>query len=336
MKRWIFKLIWPFIVVQILAVTGIIGFMLIEHYTFVEALYMTTLAITTVGFGEVHKLSTSGQIFTTLLLIASWLSLAFALASVTQFAVSGEVQKYFKNKKIMNTVNALSNHVILCGFGRNGKQAAKTLQVHNIPFVVIDKSNELIEKYKISHPEITFLAGDATQDDVLIQANITKARSLITALPTDTENVFIVLTARNLAPALHIVSRAGTSQGMANLQKAGANNVIMPEAIGGTHMATLVSKPDVIEFVDYISGEEGESIHIESVGFESLPPQLHNKTLMEVMNWRPTGVTAIGIKNTQGKFILNPAPDTVISQGIKLLVLGDRKQIDAMKLNLDA
>lgn len=335
MKSWIYRLLLPFIILHAIIVIGTVGYMVIEDYSFIEALYMTTLAITTVGFGEVRELSRNGMIFTILLLISSWGTLAFVLARITQFVISGEINQYFKTKKKMDTISKLSNHAIICGFGRNGQQAANTLKAHHVPFLVIDKNEELVTKFSEEHFDVLYLDGDATEDETLQKAQIKNARSLITALPDDADNVFIVLSARSLNPQIQIISRASSSNSVQKLKKAGADSVILPDKIGGTHMATLVSKPDVIEFIDYLSGEEGEGINIESVNYDELPNSIKNKQLDDVMNWRKTGVTCIGIKNSEGKFIINPPGNTHIENGMKVIVLGTRMQIDSMKENLD-
>jgi voltage-gated potassium channel len=334
MRAWLFRLLLPFIILQIVVVAGIIGYMAIEDYTFVQACYMTTLAITTVGFGEVRPLSTDGQIFTTILLIFSWSTFAFVIGSITQFVVNGEIRKFFKHNKIRRKIKTMNQHVIICGFGRNGQQAARTLKGHNIPFVVIEPNEAVIEKFVRDNFELSFIVGNATEDEILQRANVSQARALITTLPNDAENVFIVLSARALNSTVQIISRATDNGNVTKMYKAGASSVIMPDKIGGTHMATLVSKPDVVEFIDYLSGEEGESIHLETVDCAELPMAMQNKTLAEVMQWRPSGVISIGIKNAEGKFEINPPSSTVISSGTRLIVLGNRQQIDAMKHNL--
>lgn len=324
----------PLLFLHLIILAGIAGYMILEKYSFVEAVYMTTLGITTVGFHEVQPLSTKGQVFTIFLLVTSWVSLAFIVARITQFVISGEINQYFKNRKLMQSIEMLSNHVVICGFGRNGRQAAHTLRVHNVPFVVIEKNVASLEEYVKEHPEVLFMAGDGTDDDNLKKAGIERARALITALPADADNVFIVLSARALNPGIQIISRASDSNTMPKLKKAGADNVILPDKIGGTHMATLVSKPDVIEFIDYLSGEEGESINMESVPYEELPEHIKNKSLHDVMGWKKTGVNCIGIKNGEGRFVINPPEDTIIAEGMKVIVLGNKQQIEKMKSNL--
>jgi voltage-gated potassium channel len=328
------RLVQPVVLLQVVVLTGITGFMLLEKYSLTEAIYMTTITITTTGFMEVRPLSEAGRLFTSVLLVVSYGTLAFALTRITQYVISGEVNKYFKTRKTMLAINRLKNHVIICGFGRNGQQAAQTLGYHNHEYVVIEKDMRNLEKIAAEHPELLFITGDGTDDELLIKAGIQNAKALITTLPDDADNLFIVLSARELNPQLQIVSRASDAATVSKLKKAGANNVIMPDRIGGTHMATLISKPDVIEFIDFLSGEEGESIHMESVGFEKLPPEIQLKPLGEVMAWKKTGVNCIGVKDEMGRFIINPPDDTVINKGMKVIVLGTRRQIEIMKGNI--
>lgn len=311
------------------------GYILIEGYSFLEGLYMTTIAITTAGFNEVRPLSNEGRLFTIFLLLTSWATFAWAIARITQFVVTGEINKYFKTRKIMKALNELNHHVVLCGFGRNGQQAARTLKNHNIDFVVIEKHEEAIEKVLAFFPGLIYLVGDGTDDDLLKEAGIEKAIALITALPDDADNVYIVLSARALNHKLQIVSRASDESAYPKLKKAGADNVIMPDKIGGSHMATLVSKPDVIEFMDFLTSEDAESVNMDSVPYEILPAEIRDKSLRVVMEWNRTGVSCLGIKNKEGKFVINPPGETLVTTGCKVIVFGTRSQIAEMKNNLE-
>jgi voltage-gated potassium channel len=295
---------------------------------------MTTISITTVGYGEVIPLSEAGKVFTIFLLITSWGSFAFAITRITQFVVSGEINHYFKNRRLMKDIASLTNHVILCGYGRNGHQAAQILRSHGVPFVVIEKDEVLMKKKQAEGEKLFHLEGDGTDDDLLKLAGVERARALITTLPVDAQNVFIVLSARALNPTMKIISRASDANSIVKMKKAGADNVIMPDRIGGTHMATLVSKPDVIEFIDFLSGEQGHSIHMESVAYEDLPEEIKDKPIHDIMNWNKAGVNCIGIKDTEGTFHINPPADTQISKGMKVIMLGTRHQIKEMKGNL--
>jgi voltage-gated potassium channel len=330
-----YHLFLPVIIILTIIIIGVIGFVLIEGFGLLDAIYMTIITVTTVGYEEVQPLSTAGRIFNILLIISSFATFAYALAKLTQYVVDGEINKFFKTRKIMTAIKELKDHVIVCGYGRNGRQAAKILTHHKVKFVVIENNDERIVHELSKSDSILYIKGDATDDDVLTNAGIHKARALISALPDDADNVFIVLSARSLNNKIKIISRASDPGSAQKLKKAGADNVISPDNIGGTHMATLVSKPDVIEFIDYLSGEEGDSIHLESVDYDILPRELRDKTLQEIMAWRKTGVNCIGIKDTDGKFVINPPEGTLINPKMKVIVLGTREQIEEMKGNVD-
>lgn len=317
-----------------IVVFGVIGFVVIEGYTLLDALYMVLITITTIGYHEVEPLSVAGKIFNMVLIITSFATLTYLVAHLTQYVVSGELGTYLKKKSLMRELEKMQNHVIICGFGRNGQQAAKTLLGHKHQVVVIEKDVHVIKDWLEGHDPVTYLTDDATEDAVLIQAGIKNAKALLITLPEDADNVFIVLSARSMNPDVEIISRASNPGATPKLYKAGADNVIMPDMIGGTHMATLVTKPDVLEFIDFLSGEDGESINIESVGYKKLPLAIRDKTLKEIMDWKKTGVNCIGIKDQTGKFIINPPEDTLITAGMKVIVLGTKEQISEMKSNV--
>lgn len=325
---------WIYII-GLLILFGVTGFMLIEGYNFLDALYMVIITITTIGYHEIHPLSATGRAFNIVLIITSFSTLTLLLAKFTQFVASGEMTIYFKNKQLMQAIQKKENHVVICGFGRNGQQAAKTLKAQKIDFAVIERNKEILDDW-MDHEtnDLVYLLDDATDDEALIRAGVEKARALLITLPEDADNVFIVLSARSLNPNLLIISRASNPTATAKLYKAGADNVIMPDMIGGTHMATLVSKPDVLEFIDFLSGEDGQAIHIESVSYDKLPRPIRDKTLKEIMDWKKTGVNCIGIKDERGKFVINPPETTVITKGMKVMVLGTLSQIADMKVNV--
>lgn len=326
-KRWILTLVF-------VVFLGVFGYMIIDGFNFLDALYMAMVTITTIGYHEIRPLSEQGKVFNVIFIITSFSTISFLLAKLTQYVVSGDLSQYFKYKRIMQALEQKDNHVIICGFGRNGQQAAKTLKVHKMDYVVIEKDPETMEHYRQHDPDVTYLLGDATEDETLVKAGVQRAKAILVTLPEDADNVFIVLSARSLNPNLQIVGRASHQSATAKLYKAGANNVIMPDMIGGTHMATLVSKPDVIEFIDFLSGEEGEAIHIEAVNYDQLPPHVRDKSLLEVMNWKKTGVNCIGVKDELGRFNINPPDSTIITYGMKVIVLGTREQIAQMKKNV--
>jgi voltage-gated potassium channel len=306
--------------------------MLIEGYSFFDALYMTVITVTTIGYGEVHVLSTAGRVFNILLIVAGFATFAYAIAKLTQYIVDGEIRKYFKHRKLMSAINQLENHVIVCGYGRNGRQACHTLRHHHEQFVIIEKSEDHSLTQHFDKKHMLYLKGDATDDEVLTRAGIKRAKALLTVLPDDASNVFIVLSARSLNDNIQIISRASNQGSVPKLKKAGANSVIMPDKIGGTHMATLVTKPDVIEFIDYLSGEEGDSINLESIDYDTLPEELKGKTLQEILRAQTSLIHCIGVKRADGRFIINPSGSTSINEKMKIIILGTRQQIESAKM----
>jgi voltage-gated potassium channel len=290
---------------------------------------MTIITIATVGFQEVRPLSDSGKIFTAFLIITSFGTFAYAITAITKYVVEGEFNYYYKFYKVNNTISKLSNHVVICGYGRNGKQAATVLQSNNRPFVIIEKSDTLVEQVR----EHGFLCiqGDCTQDEILMKTGIVNASALITTLPIDADNLFVVLTARNINPKLTIISRASDDNSDKKLKIAGANNVIMPDRIGGAHMASLVIKPDVIEFLDHITGQGGPNINLEEIVFNELPEHLRNHTIKDLEIRNKSGANIIGFKTASGEYVINPTPETKIIPDAKLFVLGTAEQVAKLR-----
>ena len=291
---------------------------------------MTIITVGTVGFQEVHPLSSSGKLFTAFLIMTSFGTFAYAISSITKYISDGEFKDYFKNKKVSAAIDSLDGHVIVCGFGRNGKQAAHVLKKHNTRFVVIEQKKDIVAAINHKHSDLV-LEGDATLDEILLKAGILKAKALITTLPIDADNLFIVLTARTLNPKLTIISRASEDNSDKKLKLAGADNVIMPDKLGGAHMASLVMKPDVMEFVDYITGQGGDNIRLEEITFANLSQTYQNKTIRDLEVRNKSGANIIGFKTAQGEYIINPSADTKIIPDAKLFVLGTTEQIVKLK-----
>ncbi len=231
----------------------------------------------------------------------------------------------------MNTaVEKLSDHIIICGYGRNGRQAAQVLKKHNKRFVVIEKDGRITDTLTHKFQDLV-LSGDSTQDEILLKAGILKAKALITTLPVDADNMFIVLTARNLNPKLIIISRASDDGSDIKIKIAGADNVIMPDRVGGAHMASLVMKPDVMEFIDYVTAQGGDNNNLEEITFENIPQHLENKTLKDLEIRNKSGANIIGFKTASGEYIINPSAETLIIPKAKIFVLGTPDQIKKMK-----
>lgn len=320
----------PLLILMSVWIIGTIGYIIIDDYSLFDAFYMTVITVATVGYGEVAPLSHAGKLFTAFLIITSFGTFAYAVSSITKFVIDGEFNEFFKNRKLNATIDKISDHVIICGYGRNGRQAAQVLKKHHKRFVVIENSATLTATLNHKFSELV-ITGDSTQDEVLIKAGILRAKALITTLPVDADNLFIVLTARNLNKNITIISRASEDNSDTKLKIAGANNVIMPDKVGGAHMASLVMKPDVMEFIDHITAEGGDNISLEEISFERIPDELKNKTLKDLEIRNRSGANIIGYKTAMGEYIINPNADTRIIPDSKLFVLGTSEQISVLK-----
>jgi voltage-gated potassium channel len=304
---------------SIAILTGTSGYMLIEHYSLMDAVYMTIITVSTVGYGEVHTLSNAGRVFTIILIVFNLANFAYVIGMVSSYFLEGEFSEEYKLYKMKNSIAGLSGHIIICGFGRNGREAARTLFENGKEFVVIEKSGRPTEDS--ATPVHYYLQEDATRDETLKQAGIDKAEALLATLPEDADNLFVVLTARELNPQLKIISRASQDTSVRKLKTAGANNVIMPDKLGGAQMATMVLSPDVKEFVDLLSTQSSPEFAIREITCN------RELKLNELNVWQKTGATVLGIKSKDGGFKLNPLPGAILTSGDSLIAMGSHEQL---------
>ncbi|MBI5218273.1 MAG: potassium channel protein [Bacteroidia bacterium] len=314
----------------IIFITGVLGFILIEGYSPVDAFFMTVISITTVGFEIVQPLSTTGKLFTAFLIIFSFGILGYFVTNLTKLFFEGVFRNYFNENKVKKSIQNLNDHVVICGYGRNGKQVASELSAAENCFVIIEKIPQIIDKIR-SDTNYLYIEGDATTDDVLKIANIKMAKALITTLPNDVDNLYVVLTAKEMNPALTIISRASDDNSDAKLRRAGATKVIMPDKIGGQRMAKLVTQPDVVEFLEFIM-LQGKDVSLEEVACNRMNVKFKDKSIKEFNIRNLSGANIVGIKRRSGAFIFNPTPEEKISSDDKLFVLGTPEQ---MKLLYD-
>lgn len=300
-------------------IIGIFGYMLIEGYSFVNALYMTVITIATVGFAEVEPLSIAGKIFTIFIIFAGLGIFTFFLTQLSKYFLDGDFHRYLTYYKMIKEINKLDQHIIICGYGRNGREAARILTRGKIKIVVIETD---LAKVEDAGNEIKFvLHADATRDEALLDAGILQADTIITTLPDDAQNVFVVVSAKALNPKIKIISRANINSSIKKLKSAGADNVIMPDKIGGAHMAMLVTNPDIEELIDIMSTHSGEDFLIQEIrsGKEIL--------LGDADIWKKTGATIIGVKLNTEEYILNPPPEVKIFIGDAIIAMGSKSQI---------
>lgn len=319
-----------YLAVTLLIVTlaiGIFGYRWIADYSWVDALYMTVITITTVGFGEVMPLTPEAKIFTIILILLSVVIVGFAISVISEYIISRSSYKDLIHRKVQQEIDKMENHIIVCGYGRNGQEAVQKLMAYNKQFVVIEMDANIVERFE-ADKNIHFVNGNANEDEVLEKAGITEASALICALPEDADNLFIVLSARQLNSELKIISRATAETSQKKLKLAGADNVIMPDRIGGDHMASLVVVPDLIEFLDNLSvvGEE-DSINVEEISFDQVCLDGREATIKEIDLRYKTGCTIIGYRSPSGKYIVNPEADMRLEKDSKLIVIGRPEQI---------
>ena len=312
---------------------GVLGYMALEGFTFTEALFMTVITISTVGYEEVHQLDDPGMIFTSVLIIFSFGIFIYVVTSFTRFLIEGVFRNYYKDNKVKKRVQRLKDHVIVCGFGRIGRQAAVELIDHNKKFVIIDNGHDRVDVIR-EETDYLYVEGDATQEETLEAAMISTASALITAMPNDADNLFVVLTARQMNQKLKIISRASEEKSDTKLRRAGADNVIMPDRIGGQRMAKLVVQPDVVEFMEYIMLQSSNDVNLEELSCQNLAFCFINKSIKELGVRNVTGANIVGLKK-DNTYIFNPTPDVILSASDQLFVLGDPVQLDKLRQLLE-
>ena len=322
------RVYYAVILLALIVVGGTLGFMIVEGWSLLDSFYQTIITISTVGFGEVHDLSKPGKLFTAFLIITSFGTFAYAISSITAYIVSGDYIIYFKDYKALKEINKLNGHVIVCGFGRVGSQAIDTLKAHGDAFLVIEQKDDVIEAFR-QDGSILYMQGDATNDELLVKAGVMNAKALITTLPSDSENLFVVLSAKELNKNLQVISRASKKASVKKLKIAGASNVIMPDSLGGSHMAQLVSTPDVVEFLDQISIQGENEVNLEEIDFQDIPEDCRYKSLADLKKQFPV-CNIIGYKSSDGNYEINPNDETAIVPGSKLFVLGNPEQIQSL------
>ena len=311
-------------------ITGVIGFRFLYDYSWVDALYMTIITVSTVGYGEVQPMDAYGKIFTSVFIISGLFIFGFGLSTITEHILNKNNLGNLKRNKMKKRIDSLTNHIIVCGYGQNGKEAVQKLKDYRKNFVIIDDNEEVFHGIEDEH--INYIVGNATEDEVLEMAGIERASTLICALPRDADNLFIVLSARQLKKSLKIISRATEENSYKKLKLAGADNVIMPDRIGGSHMASLVVVPDLVEFLDNLSvSGEHDSINVEQIPFFKVCSDGIEKTIAETDIRKNTGCSIIGYKSPNGTYVVNPEPSLKLEKESKLIMIGRPEQIEKLK-----
>ncbi len=318
-----------FLALGVITTLGVLGYMLFEGWSFMEALYMTVITLTTVGYREVRDLDTTGQLWTMALLITGVGTLFYAAVSSVELAVEGAVQGYFERRRMRARIDKLNGHYVLCGFGRVGHQVAREFTRDGVPFVIVDNNPQKVEEC-LSEGYLAML-GEASDDDILEEAGVQRARGLVAAVNSDADNVFVVLSARKINPGLHIVARASSDESAAKLEIAGADRTLSPYAVGGRRLASLATQPLVVDFLDIVTrGEHGIEFRLEEFGVPKESP-LANHTIAEIQIGEKTGAMVLAIRTYEGKFDTTPSAQDRIQPNDTLIVLGTREQITRLE-----
>ena len=307
------KNIFRGIIMLVLVITiGTVGYMVIEKWRLIDALYMTVITITTVGYGEIRTVSESGRIFTMLLIFLGLGIMAYTLGLVAQAIVEFQLGSILGRRKLVLQIKSIKNHYIICGYGRIGRIISHELMSHRIPLLVID--SHTASEPALQMEDFPYIIGDATSEDILTEAGIERAKGLISVVTSDADNLFITMTARGLKPNLFILSRAEDEQTQKKLLRAGANRVVLPYLIGGQKMAHTIIKPAVTDFLELTVHDKGIELRMEEllVGEHSV---LDGVNLVDSGIRQEMNVIIIAIRKKSGEMAFNPSSQTRIEKG---------------------
>ncbi len=325
MKKQIIVIVAALCLISLL---GVAGYVFIEGWSVFEALYMTSITLTTVGFSEVSELSVAGRMFTIVLLIFGISTYGYALTSVTSLLVEGKIKNAMRNRKMLLRSKKLKNHIVVCGFGRLGSQIVDELEKWNKDFVVIEEDKELIEE--LFRRKITVIPGSASDDEILVKANIANAYGIICALSTDIQNLFVVLSARRLNKELTIVSKVLESSAEVKFESAGADKLISPYQIGGRRMAQMMIQPQVVNFLDVANHDQTIDLSLREIHITSDS----NLKSVKIKNSNiPLKVKVIGLKKPDDKILVNPDANTVLEENDVMIVVGENKYVEILSKN---
>jgi|SRR6476661_440899 len=308
-------------------VLGVAGFMVAAGYGFVDAVYMTAITISTVGYGTLGELDAAGKLFVAFYVLLNLGVAGYVVSVLTQYIFDGELRRMFKMYRTHQEISKFTGHVIVCGFGRNGSKAYHELRHGGTECVVVEQDESLLRPEQQDGVRIAAIFGDATAEETLRLAGVMRAQALITALPKDADNVFVALTAREMNPKLKIIARASSRSSVSKLHSAGADSVVMPDEIGGSHMANLVIRPEVIRFLDMISGLDPNKLRLEELSYTELRPQLRRRSIRELDIRSRIGATVIALRRGEGELVVSPPADLIPEPGDVLLLLGTEAQI---------
>ncbi len=312
----------------LLIASATMGYMIILNLTFIDALYMTIITISTVGYREVTEMNTIAKWFSIGFILVSVGMVGYLLSTVFRFFSEGNINEAWRRNRMNKEIEKLNNHIIVCGAGETGAHVIKQLKRREVDFVVIENDSEALDNLK--EMDVLYIFEDATKEETLIEAKVKEAKGLISCLAKDADNVFVVLTARELNPSMHIVARSHEERSDRKLRRAGANNTVSPDEIGGKKMAAMMLSPNVQYFVDNIIDTKNMSIDMEEVVIKE-ESELINKKLRDAKISEKAGLIVLAIRRENDVFIFNPKADEVLRLDDKMIVVGSKDQIKSLK-----
>ncbi|MFC1921355.1 potassium channel family protein [Chloroflexota bacterium] len=307
-------------------IVGVIGYTVIEGWNPFDSLYMTAMTITTVGYSELHPLSTGGRVFSIFLMFGGVGAALYTLTGIIQYVIEGNIGTTWWRRRMKKKISALKGHFILCGYGRVGEEIASIFKEEAIPFVLIDNRPDCIARAE--QESYLYLEGDATSDDVLKEAGIENARGLVAALGSDVDNTYITLSGRGLYPELFITARASDKEAETKLKRAGADRIVSPNSIGARRMAMLALRPAVVDFLDTITRRRGPELQMENVAILD-DSFLNGQTVDDVRHCSKATVMALSKKT--GRFIANPSGEEKVTAGDSLIIMGTSEQLTSLE-----
>ena len=325
MKRLRDKLLISIVLIISIIVFGTLGYMVIEGWNFRDSLFMTFITITTVGYQEVHDLSANGEIFTIFLLILGVGIIFYILSLEAKVLIEGQLKGIFERRTLKKKIDDLKNHYIICGYGRMGKIIASELVAKGVDLVVIEKNPQQSDRQ-----DRLLIEGDATIDESLKSAGIEKAKGIVSVLPTDAENLFLVLSARELNPNISIVTRAKDEDAENKLSRAGADRVVSPYHAGSVKIANLILKPAVVDFLEFATMDGNFELQLEEIIFQETSKFVH-KTLEESAIGRDLRIIIVAIKKSNGNMEFNPSSKSIIEAGDTLIALGEISKLKTLE-----
>ncbi|MCC7367273.1 MAG: potassium channel protein [Chloroflexi bacterium] len=317
----------PAAVILAILALGTLGYIVIEGWGTLDALYMTVTTMATVGFGEIHPLTQQGRAFTIGLIVLGVGGALYLLTTMMQFVFEGHLGRNLERRRMDRRIEHLRDHFILCGLGRVGRQVARDFEDAKVPFVVIDSDQAAIDS--LASLGYLWVRGDATDDDVLRRAGVERARGLVTCVQSDADNIFVTLSARALRSDLFIVARGNNDDATPKLRRAGADRVVSPYSIGGRQMAMLATRPAAVEFVDRVLGRADIDLLLEDVTVRE-GSILVGKTVREVGQEIAPGITILAIRRRL-QLVTQPPPDAKVGAGDDLVAIGTSAQLEALE-----